>query len=263
MLRPTDHLRVIEFLKHFDCNAREAETYLQCLQLGPATVQEIAHQLKSNRITVHSTIEQIIQKGLLFETRRAKKRLIASESPDILHRILQQRYNEIKLIEHNLDYVTKILHTVHPSHHNLPTVKLYEESDGFKKMFEETLMAKNELLVFTCGETVTQLLPMDYLEDYYQRRAELGIHTKIIYPPCEFATKLGKEAKKYNINIRITKTVMSFEAGIYLWNNCLALKSFKDDKVTCTIIEHEDISNFFRHVIYPELWEHAGEITES
>lgn len=257
MIRPTDHLRIIEFLKHFDCNTREAETYLQCLQLGPATVQEIAHKMKSNRITVHSTIEQLIQKGLLFETRKAKKRLIASESPDILHRLLQRRLNEIKLIEHNLDYVIKVLHTVHPSHHYLPTVKLYEEIDGFKKMLEETLTAKNEILIFTCSELFSQVLPADYIEDYYKRRAETGVHTRVIYPAGEFASRVAKDAKKYNLDIRVPAAKINYEAGIYLWNNSVALKSFKEDKVTCTIIEHEDIANFFRNIVYEQLWSQA------
>lgn len=257
MIRPTDHLRIIEFLKHFDCNAREAETYLQCLQLGPATVQEIAHKMKSNRITVHSTIEQLIQKGLLFETRKAKKRLIASESPDILHRLLQRRANEIKLIEHNLDYVIKVLHTIHPSHHYLPTVKLYEEIDGFKKMLEETLTAKNEILIFTCSELFSQALPTDYIEDYYKRRAAIGVHTRVIYPASDFTSRVAKEAKKYNLEIRVPSEKLAYEAGIYLWNNCVALKSFKEDKVTCTIIEHEDIANFFRNIVYEQLWSQA------
>ncbi len=262
MLRPTDHIRIIEFLKHFDCNAREAETYLLCLQLGPATVQEIAHKMKSNRITVHSTIEQLIQKGLLFETRKAKKRLIASESPDILVRLLQRRYNEIKLIEHNLDYVIKVLHTIHPTHQHLPTIKHYEEIDGFKKMLEETLMAKNELLVFTCGEVFRQLLLTDYIEDYYKRRAEAGIRTRVIYTPSDFTNKIAKESKKYNLDVRFTTSSLHYEAGIYLWNNSLALKSFTEDRVTCTIIEHEDIVNFFRNVVFEDLWAHATKIKE-
>lgn len=260
MIRPTDHLRIIEFLKHFDCNTREAETYLQCLQLGPATVQEIAHKMKTNRITVHSTIEQLIQKGLLFETRKSKKRLIASESPDILHRLIQRRYNEIKLIEHNLDYVIKILHTVHPSHHHLPTVKLYEEIDGFKKMLEETLTSKNEILIFTCSELFSQVLPEDYIEDYYKRRAETGVHTRVIYPPSEFASRINKIAGSLNMDIRTTPVKTNYQAGIYLWNNNVALKSFKEDKVTCTIIEHEDIANFFRNIVYEELWSQASVI---
>ena len=260
MIRYTDHLRIVEFLKHFDCNTREAETYVECLQLGPATVQEIAHKMKSNRITVHSTIEQLIEKGLLFETRKAKKRLIASESPDVLHRILQRRTNEIKLIEHNLAYIVNILHAIHPTHKQIPAVRLYEDIDGFKKMLEETLTSKTEVLIFTCSETFGQSMPRDYMEDFYLRRSEAGVHTRIIYPPGEFATHMNTLAKKYNLHVRTTSVKKAYEAAIYLWDSNIALRSFKDDKIVCTIFEHEDIASFFRDIIYEELWADANEI---
>jgi sugar-specific transcriptional regulator TrmB len=179
-MNPTEYVRLIAFLKRFDCNHREAATYIECLQGGMASVQEIAQRLNSNRVTVHSTIQQLIKKGLIFETRKNRKRFIVAESPDVLHRILQRKTNELKLINNDLDVITKLLNSIQSHDKNAWKVRLYEGEEDFQKVLEETLHAHNGICVLTCNEFSKNKINKDYLNDYYQRIAEKGIHSRII-----------------------------------------------------------------------------------
>ncbi|KKU80593.1 MAG: Transcriptional regulator, TrmB [Candidatus Peregrinibacteria bacterium GW2011_GWA2_47_7] len=257
MLTETDILRITSLFKQFGCNQREAEIYIHSLKNGPSTVQEIAHRLKCNRITVHSAIEQLIKKGLFYETRKGKRRLLAAGKPDSLNHLLQQKENELKLVKTNLDYVTELLSSVQSPDSSRPVVKFYEGTDGFKKMLEETLDAKSGVLVFTYVDLFSKLVGQDYLENYFKRRSAKNIYTKLIFPPCHFANRVHDKAKEYKIEVRLLPEGLEWKAGIFSWNNWIAIKSFTEGKITCTLIENVDIAYFYQNVIFPLCWEQA------
>jgi len=260
MQNKADLQRVIALLKQLECSQGEAEVYIQALKMGPSTVQEIANKLKRNRVTAHSSIEKLIDKGLLFETRKSKKRLIVAEGPDAIHGLIQKEENNLKLLRGNLDHVSKMLLNMQSIDRSKPTVKFYEGVDGFKKMLEETLDAKNECKVFTYVDLFSKLLDPDYLEDYFKRRAEKGIHTRLIFPPCDFATRVNSKAQEYKIRVRLISPEYQWAAGIFSWNNVVSIKSFTEGKITSTLIENEDIAYFYQNLITELCWEMATEM---
>lgn len=261
MINKTDLNRIVAQLKQFDCNPTEANVYIHCLQAGPASVQEIARKADINRVTAYSAIEQLLKKGLIFETRKGKKRLIVGETPDILYRLLQKRHEELKLMEVNLEYVTKLLNSIEATNKSVPSVKFYEGVDGFKKMLEETLTTKNGVRVFTYVDLFSRLLKPEYLENYFVRRSAKGIYTKLIFPPCDFANRVNKKAKEYKIEVKLLPKELQWKSGFFNWDNKVALMSYTEDKLTCTIIENEDIAYFFRNIIFEIVWKIAQPIS--
>jgi predicted ABC-type ATPase len=139
-------------------------------------------------------------------------------------------------------------------------VKLYEEAEGFKKMLEESLQAKNEIVIFNNTMIFTKMLGEAFYENYFERKAALGIKSRIIYPPCAFADKINAKKDRYKTDLRILSQNLGSEAGFYLWDNTVAIKSLKENKVSCTIIENKDIANFFRNNIFNHFWEEAKPI---
>ncbi len=257
MLNQADYNRVVALLKQFECNPQEVDIYIQCLQIPPSSVQVIANKLKRNRVTVHSAVDQLIEKGLLYQTRKGKKRLIGAEPPETLSNLLQKKENELQLMSANIDYVTKLLTSIQPQDRSVPTVKFYEGIDGFKKMLEETLKTKREVLVFSYVELLAKLLKPDYLENYFKRRAKKSIHTRLIFPNCSFAKRVMRKSNEYKIQVRLLPPEFVWQSGIFAWDNKLAILSYTEQKLTCTIIENNDISEFYRNVIFELAWRQA------
>jgi hypothetical protein len=79
-------------------------------------------------------------------------------------------------------------------------------------------------------------------------------------PPCAFANKLNEKKEQYKIDLRILQQNQESESEFYLWNNTLAIKSLKEDKRSCTIIENIGIAQFFRDNIFGPFWENAKPI---
>lgn len=257
MLSKADQRRIAVQLQQFDCTQREAEIYLASLHMGPVTVQELASRLDMNRVTVHSAVEQLRKKGFFVETRKGKRRLILAEDPDVLYRLLQRRKNELNVMEMNLDQVVKLLNTVQVSDRAMPTVRCYEGIEGFKKMLEETLSAKNGVRVFTYVDLFQALLDPAYLENYFKRRSAKGIHTKLIFPPCAFADRVNKKAEAYKIQVRLLPKELKWKSGFFSWNDNVALMSYSEGRLTTTIIQNADIADFVRNIIFELIWVQA------
>lgn len=257
MIKTSDLYRITEQLKTFGCNSREAAIYVQCLQMGPSSVQEIARKLRQNRVTVHSAVEQLLLKGLLFETRRGKRRLIAAEEPVALLRLLRKKESELQSTRANLEHVIQLLSSLQAREQSVPTVKFYEEAEGFRHMLEETLSAKGEVLVFSYVPLFSTLVGMDYLLDYFRRRAAKGISTRLLFPPCSFADAVHAKAKEYKIQVRLLPPTLIWQSGMFSWNDSLALMSYTQQRLTCTIIENRDIAHFYRQIIFELCWKQA------
>jgi len=257
MLTPADQLRIVTFLKRFGCNTSESTIYIEALKLGTTSIQDLAKKLKRNRISIYYTVQQLIEKGFLFEIRKGKKRFIAAENASILMKVIEKRHNELKSLEADVDYISNLINSIPTTKHEVTIVKLYEEAEGFKKMLEESLTAKNEIMVFSNTPLFTRLFTEEYFDTYFKKKASLGINSRLIYPPGEFAAKISSKKDEYKIDVRVLEQNQKSESGFYLWDNTLVIKSLKENKRSCTIIENKDIANFFRENIFNHFWEQA------
>jgi sugar-specific transcriptional regulator TrmB len=257
MLADADKLRIIAFLKRFGCNRNETLTYIEVLISGTTSIQELARNLKVNRISVHYSAQQLVKKGFLFEIRKGKKRFIAAENPDVLLKMIRERHTELKSLETDVGYISQLLNAIPVVKQEITVVKLYEEIEGFKKMLEESLEAKNEIMVFSNTPIFSKILGEEYYEKYFAKKAAMGINSRIIYSPCAFADKLNTNKDLYKIDLRILPKNEGSEAGFYLWNNTLAIETVKEKKISCTIIENKDIANLFRENIFNHFWKEA------
>ena len=259
MLSRGEERFVCEQLSLYNCTEREVEIYLQALKSGPSSVQQLARQLGQNRVTVHSAAAQLARKGLLYETRSGKRRLLAAEEPDALFRLLRIKENELENAKANLGYAVGLLRRVQSPSGSRPDVQFYEGTEGFKRMLELTLSAKGEFLGLINVELFAKHLSPEYLEDFFQRRAEKGIHSRLIWPhhsssAGSFAKRTIPKSKVYKMAVRYLPSAAEPRSGFISWNNCISLKSFSAGQITCTIIENNDIADFYRSTVFEPLW---------
>lgn len=258
MLNKADSARIFSLLEKLGCNVTQAEVYVQSLQIGLASVQQIADALMQNRFTIHSAVQQLMKKGLLYETKKGKRRMIGAEDPDVLYHLIELKQSELQSLKTSLDYGANLLRSLQPIHPHRPTVRFYDGTDGLKKMMEETLNSRNDILVFSNVDLLAKLCGADYLENYYKRRAARGIHTQLIFPMgADFAERVKTKREKYNIDYRFLPKSYKWQSGIFAWNNAISLLSYTEQQVTCTIIENDDIADFYRNVDFKLNWEKA------
>lgn len=256
MLKKSDKKRILQELQHLGHTERESLIYLTALQSGPSTVQELSHRLGENRVTVHSAIEQLIKDGVLFESRKGKKRLVVAHDPSVFDQILGAKEKELELQRESMKPITKLLQSIQASERYTPSVEFYEEVDGFKRMLERTLEARGEFLAIVNAGLFSDLVGHKYLLDYFSRRSKKKIYSRLVFPNVEWANVITRRAKEFKVQVRILPDYL-WPSGIFSWNNCLSIKSLTENHLTCTIIENPDIATFFRTVLFEIVWQQA------
>lgn len=254
-----DLQRIHSLFSQFDCNKRDVDLYLNLLELGAVSIQELARAMKQNRVTVHSSIEKLIEKGFVYETRKGKRRLVAAENPHTLHQLLERKENELDLMRSNMDYVSELLSKFHTHSQSQPTVKFYEEADGIKRMLEESLKAKRKTMyVFSYAQRLAELVDPEYLERYFARRSKKDISSRLILATGPFSKKMKTKSTQYKVDIRFLDPNVDWKSGIFSWDNTVAFMSYTEGKVTCTVVENEDIATFFQKVMFELCWQQAS-----
>ena len=69
-------------LKKFGLSEKEARVYLAALELGQASVQDIAKKSAVNRATTYLMIESLEKRGLMYKLIKNKKKLFAADTPE-------------------------------------------------------------------------------------------------------------------------------------------------------------------------------------
>ncbi|MCF7835696.1 MAG: helix-turn-helix domain-containing protein [Candidatus Marinimicrobia bacterium] len=82
---------MISKLKQLGLSEKEAKVYLASLELGEATVQEIAKQAGVNRPTTYVQIEKLTKMGLMSSVEKEGKKYFNAEEPNQLLKILEKQ----------------------------------------------------------------------------------------------------------------------------------------------------------------------------
>ena len=83
-------------LRKLGLTEKEVKVYLSTLELGYASVQKIAKQIKISRPTVYKIIKSLKEKGLVSESKDEQKRYFTAESPDKFLGVIRAQTREIE-----------------------------------------------------------------------------------------------------------------------------------------------------------------------
>lgn len=246
---------IAEHLKQFGCTKREVYIYLEIFVNGATSVQEIAKRTGYNRITVHSAVEQLLEKQLIAESREGKRRRVFVESPKRFKEITDNKIQELLKIRESTDHLVELLDKLPKQNYAPPDFHIYNGIKGYKRFLEEALEAKKELRIFVDIEQLQNLLTEEYLLDYYKRRANKKIFSKMIWPNCAFTRKIAARDKEFNLKVGMIKKSKGWKVGFYSWNDKVGITSFVEGQIICTIIKNREIALFYQNLIFDSLWE--------
>lgn len=147
---------MLKMLQQIGLEDSEAKVYLALLELGPSSVSEITVKANITRTLGYYVLEKLSWYGMANKVSgKGSKAFFVAEHP---RRVLQYVKNKInqwnrnyKLVENNLTDLVSLY-----SLNEKPIVKYKEGNNGIKKMANELLYAKTEIL---------SILDLDYWND--------------------------------------------------------------------------------------------------
>lgn len=211
-------------LEKLNLTKREASVYVELLELGETTVEQISRKSKIKRTTVYDVIEELKEKGLIGTTKRKKRTLYYAEDPRILENQLAEK--------------TAVLGSILPqllsmaSHiDKKPEIKYFEGAQGIKNVYQDTLNYPDQEILMWGTTDVFKYFDESYMWDYYlKKRLEKKIWMRAIGQNLGIVQKIQAEDKKYLRETRLYDFAgLPLEVEINLYGKKkIGIMSFKE-----------------------------------
>lgn len=239
-----------ELLKQLELSNKESKIYLANLELGSAVASSISKKAQINRGTTYDILRSLMQKGLVHQYFKKNKTYFSALEPRKLLRYAEQKAKTWQENQKRLEQYLPELNSIYRTSEEKPVIEYYEGKEGIISMHEDSLACKpDEILSYSGSHYLLQGLS-DYMESYWKRRVNLGIHTRGIVPQTPelvkfFRARNKKELRKVQL-IPLNKYHFINETDIYA--DKVAIMNLNPKNYAGVIIKNKDIANTQRAI---------------
>lgn len=243
-------------LRDIGLSENEAKVYLAMLELGPATVLQIAGKAGINRPTTYVQIESLKRRGLVEVIQKGKKAQFVAREPSALDAMLEREAKEVEVQKTELAKVLPQLQTMYDLAGKKPVVRYFEGIEGLRQMQEEFLRCKEKIVygIFNLDQ-VLDVFPK-HRSDYSGRRVARGIRSRSIYTSSGGPSLMESDEERLREVRFIDPKRFRFNADITIFDDSIALTSF-EGRLSGTVITNPELAKSFKG-LFEFLWETAS-----
>lgn len=246
MFTPLKHGTLLSMhtkLQTLGLSERESRVYYATLRIGKATVEQIAREAGIVRTTTYTQIDTLMKAGLMSSFTEGKKTYYIAEAPDNLTRLIEKQRQKIDKSESLLSSLLPELSSLYSKNASKPIVRFFPGKEGLITMRNEILEMENkEMLVVTSyDDFITVFNNPEERMAFSRKRADKGIKSCVLYTTKEEPTGLLGDQKFKQID----NEEFPLEFDIYIYDNKVAISSFKDD-IWGIVIESKAVSTSMR-----------------
>lgn len=146
--------KLTDYLEELGLSELEAKLYEGLLETGPTSVMGLAEHVGINRITTHFNLRNLIEKGLVIETRKGTRRHILPEPPERLKYLVDQKLEETEKLKQNFPNILQTINLAFPKIEKKENIEIryYKGKKGVMNIYNETLKAKEFRSYVNCSK---------------------------------------------------------------------------------------------------------------
>lgn len=238
-------MNINETLASVGLEPKEIAIYLASLELGDATILEIAKKSGIKRPTAYVVLNSLEQKGFVTKVIKGKKLLYVPDHPKKL-----VTETELKLQE--LKHAVPQLESLFNKEQGKPRVSVYATQDESDRASDEIFVAKGEVLYMGTLQLSQQAFPKTFRKaELAQLSPEFTIRELIddTIQNREYANKISGPYREVRF---LPQNLMPFEVDISIFGNRTLITSVKKEHFTVGI-ESDEINHAFRG-IFEVMW---------
>ncbi|MCX6745516.1 MAG: hypothetical protein NTX00_00690 [Candidatus Parcubacteria bacterium] len=246
-------MEIKQKLEEIGLVGKKADVYLAILQLGKATVVQIAKKAQIKRPTSYDILEDLLAKNLISQSFSGKKRYFAAEPPEALKSLVKKQ-------EEKIDQLLPELTSLYNITPHKPKIRYFEGREGLRQIYEEILkMQTKEQFYFGSIKEMIDVLGQDYLANWVKRRIKAGIVSHAIrIKSKEFPIKEWGAGKEYFRDLRFFPIDIKEDiTNLIIFDNKVAIVSALAESYGM-IIESKELSTTLKY-IWRIVW-HASKI---
>ncbi|MFZ5364772.1 MAG: TrmB family transcriptional regulator [Patescibacteria group bacterium] len=248
-------MQLIQDLQALGLNDKEAKVYLSALQLGFATVQDIAEASDINRTTAYTHIKNLIARGMISTQEQDGKILFLAEKPDKISKLIAAKEEEIKKQQRIFEEMLPELKALYNISIEKPQIRYFEGKTGLCEIQNDILLSRElEMRGFYCLDYVYNIFPNIY-KDYSVRRVRQGIKSKIIYTKKAGPVFFDDDPDKLRERRYVPFDQYPFKSDVTIYGSKVAVASLKDNLQGLIIVNKKIAESF--NLLFQLAWEGA------
>ena len=218
---------------------KEQRFYLAALQLGSATVTDIATRAGISRTNGYDLLQRLERRGLLSQVHESGVRRVIAEDP----KVLLETWERTRGI---LDGLVPELRSIFDGGLRKPRVRYHEGEAGIKRTLWATLECQKGPL---CGIlSMHELLEVPgkrEMKRYIDARVKRDLHLKVLRSHSRETNVIWPTSVAENRELRYVPTAFDFGTTMYIYDNTVCYISSKRESYGL-VIESEEHAQLHR-----------------
>ena len=220
-------------------STKEAMVYLSLLELGEASVAAIASRASVKRPTAYLLLEELQRKSYVTSVTKGRSLCYSALNP---YSLLEERYQNYKQLEE----VVPVLSRIYEQKHVAPEMRVFSGADGLRRIMQDTLKAKTDILAWADIKLATETLG-DFYQEYVRQRVKRGIWARAIFADDATARDFRKKAKEELREVYLVpRAAYPFKNEINIYDDKIAVLSHAD--YVGVIIQNKNIADTQRAI---------------
>lgn len=226
---------------------KAARIYIAAIELGEATVLELAKKSKVSRTSIYHVIEELIDKGFLVEVRRTNKTLYIPTDPEILYTSAREKLRDFEAM---VPFFQERMHSIHTR----SKIMTYNGAIGFKQVWDKVFTSKNkEYLIITPSRQFLEFVKEKYLiDEIIKKKVKLGFKSKQLVVDSPYARSFIHKDKIENRETRFLPSDTDLEFTEIICEEFVVFISSRSENMIF-VVEH-DVFAETRATLFKVLW---------
>lgn len=217
------------------------------LENGESKAGIIAKNTPHPRGVVYKALEELLKLNLIEKLEPSKKvAFFRAQNPRNLEKVLEEKENRARRSQKIYEGILPQMISRYNLALNKPGVIFYEGEDGLRKILEDTLKSRTEILLFLNKEALNREEGFREInEEYKKKRERAGIKKKII--------RVGKKPENTFLESRpgqydqlteiryLEKDLPDFMSSLQIYDNKISYQSFEQGNLISILVEDKNI----------------------
>lgn len=243
-------------LKKIGLSDKEAKVYVALLELGKASVQDIAKKSGVNRATTYLMIESLQGRGLSYKAQVGKRTHFAANSPEKLTHVLDEKRKKLEDEAEDIKDLLPELKALYADSPEKPKMRFYEGKEGIKEILNDMLESGvKEIREIYTSDYVRIVFKEEEKGEIVRRRIEKGIRVRGIYTRSDGPHVEPPPLSKLHY---VSKEKFPILSDVLIYGDRVALFAFQGKQIGI-IIENSGLAKTFES-IFELAWEGSGDI---
>lgn len=244
----------IKILEEIGLTSNQAAIYLILLEKGPLPAGLLARRSGIKRSLVYVILESLIGKEIVVKDESKKVTRFDVSHPQKLETLVQQKKQEADLAASAFASTFHQLQQTFEIKTGQPGVRFYAGADGLKHVYKKlNADSPKEIFLIRSTEMESNSEMIELAKEQVQEQVRKRIKVHVISPALPALERIVKKDIDRNTERRIiAREVFDTTAQILIWNNCVAITTYREPIMT-TLIEHPDISHTM-NTLFTFIW---------